>query len=141
MHLGWSEMIDSMTKPEPKRLLITSTQKLVEALENIHSNSRYPILAQLFSDRKNSMAIGLGKEMSFLAYYEDNDIGPCFYSLNPKYYNKSYDPMVDSATYFYFGADTEILERYFIDMQTAKCVICEFFETESKSAKITWELA
>ncbi|MDR3199161.1 MAG: hypothetical protein LBU34_14940 [Planctomycetaceae bacterium] len=141
MHLGWSQMIDALSKPEPKRLHIKSTKELSVVLDDIHSNSRYPILAQLFSDQKKSMAIGLGSQMSFLAYYEDNDIGPCYYSLNPEYYNKPYNSNIDSTDFFYFGADTEILERYYIDIHTAKSVICEFFETEKMSEKITWELA
>lgn len=111
----------------------------MEALDDIHQNSRFPILAQLFSDQNKSMIIGLASEKSVLIYGEDDMLGPCFYSLNPLFYDTPFDPSVADTTYFYFGADTDILERYDIDIHVAKAGFSEFFETQTMSKNIVWE--
>jgi hypothetical protein len=127
------------SKGDMRRKEIRTAIELKKTLENIHQNTKLPIFAQLFSLSRRSMAIGLGYGMSVLSYFEDIDNGPYYYSLNEQFLDKPHSKNEITVDFFYFGADSEMLERNFIDINLAIESMCFFLENDARPVNILWE--
>ncbi|MDR1291046.1 MAG: hypothetical protein LBK06_07595 [Planctomycetaceae bacterium] len=127
------------SKGEVLREEIKTAVALRKILENIHQNTKLPILVQLFSSGKHSMIIGLGYEMSVLSYHEDNENGPYYCSLNERFCGKPFSRDESAVDFYYFGADSEISERNFIDINLAIESMCFFMENDTMPTNILWE--
>jgi hypothetical protein len=138
MYLGWCLMNMDFSKGDMLRKEIETAIELKKTLENIHQNTQLPIFAQLFSLSRRSMAIGLGYEMSVLSYHEDID-GPYYCSLNKQFLDKPYSKNEIAVDFYYFGADSEISERNFIDVNLAIESMCFFLENNDRPVNILWE--